>query len=268
MLNKLKEKSSNQNKDVSNNRKQSYSLKRLIGSNNEGSRIAKYIAHSGFCSRREAEELIAEGRVKVNGVVIDNPATIISDQSVKIDDKLINKKDNIDLWLFHKPKQVITSNKDDKGRALIFDLLPKKMPRVITIGRLDYNTEGLIMLTNNGDFARYLELPKNNFVRKYRVRVFGKLDYERLQKLSKGITIEGVRYSSIKIKIDIEKEYNSWLEVEICEGKNREVRKVMEYLGLQVTRLIRIQFGPFILGDLAVGELRKVSKLALKNYLK
>jgi 23S rRNA pseudouridine2605 synthase len=233
----------------------------------EGIRIAKYIAHSGYCSRREAEKLIAEGRVKVNGVTIDTPATIITDHSVKINNKLINNNKEVELWLFHKPKETITTHKDPQGRTTVFEILPKNNSRLISIGRLDFNTEGLLLLTNNGDLARYLELPKTGWVRKYRARVFGKLNHERLEKLTNGITIDGVRYRGIKVKIEIEKESNSWLEISIEEGKNREIRKVMEHLGLQVNRLIRIGFGPFNLERLGVGELAKVNKSVLKNVI-
>ncbi len=236
-------------------------------SSSEGVRIAKYIAHSGYCSRREAEQLIIEGRVKVNGITIDTPATIITDHSVKIDNKLINNNKEVELWLFHKPKEVITTHKDPQGRTTVFEILPKNNSRLISIGRLDYNTEGLLLLTNNGDLARYLELPKTGWIRKYRARVFGKLNHERLAKLANGITIDGIRYRGIKVKIEIEKESNSWLEISIQEGKNREIRKVMEHLGLQVNRLIRVGFGPFNLDRLGVGELARINKSVIKNVI-
>ncbi|NBV05964.1 MAG: rRNA pseudouridine synthase [Proteobacteria bacterium] len=237
-----------------------------ISAEEKGIRIAKYIAHAGYCSRRDAEVLIAEGRVKVNGQVIETPATLITDHSVKIDDKLINANKEIRLWLFHKPKGIITSNKDEKKRKTIFDFMPKTMPRTVTIGRLDFNTEGLLLLTTNGDFARYLELPKTKLQRKYRARVFGKVNHERLKKLERGITVEGTRYGSIKVEVDNEGDSNSWLTIIIEEGKKREIRKVMEHLGLQVNRLIRISFGPFELGALKVGELQEVSRLSLKKH--
>lgn len=232
----------------------------------KGIRIAKYIAHAGFCSRREAEALIAEGRVKVNGVAIDTPATLITDHSVKIDDKLINATNEIRLWLFHKPEGIITSSKDEKGRKTIFDALPKNMPRVVSVGRLDFNTEGLLLLTTNGDFARHMELPKNKIGRTYRARVYGKVDMERLKKLVGGIKVDGVRYGSIKVELDSEKGSNSWLTITMEEGKNREIRKVMEYFGLKVNRLIRTSFGPFKLGSLKVGELQEISRTVLKGH--
>ncbi len=231
----------------------------------KGIRIAKYIAHAGVCSRREAEEMILQGRVKVNGEVIESPATLITDHSVKVDDKLIALKKEIRLWIFHKPKGIITTSKDEKNRRTIFDLLPKTMPRVISVGRLDFNTEGLLLLTNNGDFARYLELPKNKISRVYRARVFGKLNHERLKKLERGITVDGVRYGSIKVTVDSEGDANSWLTIILEEGKNREIRKVMDELGLQVNRLIRVSYGPFKLTDIKVGELSEVSRLMLKK---
>ncbi len=231
----------------------------------KGIRIAKLIAQCGHCSRREAEELILEGRVKVNGETISSPATFITDHSVKIDDKLINAKQAIRLWLFHKPEGFLTTSKDPHNRKTIFDLLPKNMPRTITVGRLDFNTEGLLLLTTNGALARYMELPKNKWIRKYRARVFGKVDADRLKKLERGITVEGTCYGSIKVEVDSQKGSNSWLKISLEEGKNREIRKVMEHLGLKVNRLIRVSFGPFSLGELKVAEVKEVTKAILKN---
>ncbi len=240
----------------------------MIEEKNEdkGIRVAKLIAMSGHCSRREAEALIVEGRVQVNGVVINSPTTFITDHSVKVDGKLISEKQPVRLWLFHKPKGVITTNKDPKNRKTVFDALPKGMPRVITVGRLDYNTEGLLLLTNDGTIARYAELPQNKWIRNYRARVFGKLDIERLKKLEQGITVDGIRYRGIKVEVESERESNSWLKISLDEGKNREIRKVMEHLGLQVSRLIRISFGPFILGNMAVGELKEINKTTIRNF--
>jgi 23S rRNA pseudouridine2605 synthase len=231
----------------------------------EGIRIAKLIAQSGRCSRREAEELIAEGRVMVNGVTIESPATFITDQSVKIDGKLIGAKQERRLWMLHKPAGLLTTSKDPQGRKTIYDLLPKNMPRVVTIGRLDFNTEGLLLLTTDGAMARYAELPKNKWVRKYRARVFGKIDYERLKRLENGVTVDGVRYGSILVDVDVEKESNSWLTISIEEGKNREIRKVMEFIGLRVNRLIRVSFGTFQLGSLPVGQLKEIDRKAIES---
>lgn len=240
----------------------------------KGIRIAKIIANSGYCSRREAESLIEQGLVKVNGKIIDSPATLITDQSIKINDKLLIQNQENRLFILNKPKNTITSSKDEKGRETIFDIISQfKLPRLMTIGRLDYNTEGLLLLTTNGELARYLELPQTGWIRKYRARVFGKIDENRLKKLEKGITIKGVRYGSIKVEIeddsqrDNKNSANSWLIISLTEGKNREIRKVMEELGLKVNRLIRISFGPFSLKNLKTGAILEIDKKSIKNYL-
>ncbi len=242
----------------------------------KGQRIAKVIANSGFCSRRDAENLITSGRVKVNGKTIDSPATFITDHSIKIDNKLINSRQETKLFIFNKPDKTITSRKDEKNRPTVFDFIDEtKMPRLLTIGRLDFNTEGLLLLTTNGDLARYIELPKTGWIRKYRARVYGRLDEKRLKKLEKGISIEGVRYGSIKVEIEKPKEdtkklqsaANSWLSISLSEGKKREIRKVMTELGLQVNRLIRISYGPFNLKEVKSGEILEIPKKDLKNHL-
>ena len=233
----------------------------------KGQRIAKVIARSGFCSRRDAEELIAEGRVKVNGVVIETPATLITDHSIKIDDKLLMEKKPAKVWIFHKPRGFITTNKDPKARKTIFEILPRTLPRVVTIGRLDINTEGLLLLTNDGEVARYVELPSSKWTRIYRARVFGIIDMERLHKLQKGIVIDGVKYGGIKVEMEQERDFNSWLKISLTEGKNREIKKVLEFFGLKVSRLIRISFGPFHLGKIAVGEVKEVPKAVLSEAI-
>ena len=240
--------------------------KKMTNNNQKGERIAKVIARNGYCSRREAEELIFEGRVKVNGEVIDNPATLITDQSIKINNKLLAKKEPSRMWIFHKPKGFVCSNKDEKNRKTIFDILPDNLPRVISIGRLDINTEGLLLLTNDGKVSRYIELPENKWTRNYRVRVHGKVNMERLNKLSKGIRIDGINYGSIKVELEKEGS-NSWLKISLNEGKNREIKKVLDYFGLTVNRLIRISFGPFILGNLETGKIKEVTKSVIKNTL-
>ena len=230
-------------------------------------RVAKVIADSGHCSRREAERLILEGSVQVNGKLIDSPATLITDHSIKINGKLINPKQEARLFIFNKPAGFICTNYDPEERPTVFDLLPKNLPRLVAVGRLDFNTEGLLLFTTSGEMARYMEMPKNKWIRKYRVRVFGKLDHNRLKSLSHGIRIGNVSYGPIEVKIEVEKESNSWLLVSLSEGKNREIRKIMEELGLQVNRLIRIAFGPFALHGLLLGEISEVSKKIVKNSL-
>ena len=230
-------------------------------------RIAKLIANIGYCSRRQAEELIFEGRVKVNGKVIDSPACFISDESIKIDDKLINQqKPESRLWIFYKNKNMLTTNKDPDNRPTIYDFLPSYLPRVVSVGRLDFNSEGLLLLTNNGSLARYMELPKNKWIRKYRVRVFGKVDPKRLKRLENGIVVEGIKYSGVKAEIESQSGSNSWLKVSLQEGKNREIRKIMAHLGLSVNRLIRVSFGPFNLGGMKYLEVKEVSKQNLQNF--
>ncbi len=239
----------------------------IKGQEIKGQRIAKIIARSGFCSRREAEQLILDGRVKVNGVVIDTPATIITDHSIKIDDKLINEKKPAKMWIFHKPRGLITTNKDPKARKNIFEVLPKSLPRVVTIGRLDINTEGLLLLTNDGEVARYVELPSSKWTRIYRARVYGIINMERLAKLQKGIVIDGIKYGGIKVEMEQERDFNSWLKISLAEGKNREIKKVLEHFGLKVSRLIRISFGPFHLGGLPVGDVKEVPRSVLMDAI-
>ena len=233
----------------------------------KGQRIAKVIARSGFCSRRAAEELITEGRVKVNGVVVETPAIIITDQSIKIDNKLLKVKEPAKIWVFHKPKGFICSNNDPSGRKTIFDVLPKDLPRVMSIGRLDINTEGLLLLTNDGEVSRYIELPANKWTRIYRARVYGRIDMNRLSKLTKGIVVDGIKYGGIKVELEQERDFNSWLKISLTEGKNREIKKVLEHFGLAVSRLIRISFGPFHLGKMKIGEVKEVNNSVLKDAL-
>lgn len=229
-------------------------------------RIAKVIARSGLCSRRDAERMILQGRVKIDGKIIDSPAVNVIDENIiLVDEKPLKKADDLAIWLFHKPKGCITTNKDPQGRTTVFDLLPDSMPRVISIGRLDYNTEGLLLLTNSGELARKIELPSTGWVRTYKVRAFGKINNTRLEQLRKGIEIEGIKYAPADIKLQTSQKDNHWLEVSITEGKNREVRKILEYADLTVNRLIRTSYGIFELGDLALGQLRKVPSKMLDN---
>jgi 23S rRNA pseudouridine2605 synthase len=235
----------------------------------KGERIAKVIASCGYCSRREAERLVCGGDVKVNGVVVTNPATLIVDQSVKIRNKLISEKKAARLWLFNKPKGYIVTNSDPEQRKTIYNILPKDLPRVIAVGRLDINTEGLLLLTNNGELARYIALPSTGWSRQYRAKVHGSLkgvDFETLGR--KGIVIDGMRYTPMRVSVERESETtNTWLKVTITEGKNREIRKIMEHFNLDVVRLIRVSFGPFHLGKMASGAVKGVSAKVLRDAI-
>lgn len=236
----------------------------------EGERIAKVIARSGYCSRREAERLIEEGVVKVNGTIVDTPAIKITDEIIKINNKVLNPQEPTRIWMCYKPKGCLTSHSDPEGRPTIFSLLPKNMPRVISIGRLDMNTEGLLLLTNDGEIAKYISSPSTGWIRKYRVRVHGKIREGMFNQLGRrGVTIEDVKYAPIKVKVEDTSAggANNWLEISVTEGKNREVRKVMEYYGLTVNRLIRTNFGPFKLGKMRTGEVIEVPHKTLKDYL-
>ena len=231
-------------------------------------RLAKYIARSGACSRREAERLIAEGRITLNGETVTTPAVNVEgSEKILIDGEKLPAIDKTRVWVYYKPTGLITSHKDEKDRATVFDNLPKGMPRVISVGRLDLNSEGLLLLTNNGELSRKLELPSNGWSRRYRVKVHGRISQEKFKELEKGITIEGITYGSIKVEIDSEQGTNAWLTVTLQEGKNREIRKVMKFLGLDVAWLIRVSYGPFQLGSLKKGEVREVSQKVLKEQL-
>lgn len=218
-------------------------------------RIAKIIARSGFCSRRDAEKIIAAGRVMVDGKKITSPALNLTDEVITIDGKEINAREKSRLFLYHKPTGLVTTHKDEGGRKTVFESLPKGLPRLISVGRLDLNSEGLLLLTNDGELARELELPSSNLERIYKVRVYGRLP--DFTPLLKGITVDGVRYD--RIDVEVEKvSSNSWLIVKLYEGKNREIRRVMSHLGLEVNRLIRVSYGQYELGKLKQGEVREV----------
>jgi 23S rRNA pseudouridine2605 synthase len=234
----------------------------------EGERIAKAIARAGLCSRRDAERLIAEGRIKLNGKVLASPAVnVTAKDEILVDGRPLPQKEQSRLWRYHKPAGLVTSHKDPEGRRTVFDALREQLPRVISIGRLDINTEGLLLLTNDGELARLLELPATGWVRRYRVRAYGRLDPAALERLSGGITIEGVHYGPIEAKIDKIQGDNAWLTIAIREGKNREVKKICDHLGLKVNRLIRIAFGPFQLGDLERGAIAEVPARVLAEQL-
>jgi len=235
----------------------------------KGERIAKGIARAGLCSRRDAERWIADGRVVVNGDVLDTPAFLVDESDkIVVDGQSLQGASDTRLWLYHKPAGLVTTHKDDRGRATVFDKLPEGLPRVVSVGRLDLNTEGLLLLTNDGALSRHLELPSTGWGRKYRVRVIGRVNPKRLEALEKGITVDGIRYGSIKAQMDQAKEgANSWLTIVLKEGKNREIRRVMEALDLKVNRLIRISYGPFDLGKIERGEVIEVKDHVLKAQL-
>jgi 23S rRNA pseudouridine2605 synthase len=231
-------------------------------------RIAKAIAASGLCSRRDAEKLILEGRVKLNGSTLSTPAmTVSSADIISVDNKPINKPEGFKLWLMNKPKGYITTHKDPQGRPTVFSLIPKQMPRVISIGRLDMDSEGLLLLTNGGHLAHELESPKTGWIRTYKVRVHGKVDEKDLASLGQGVTIDGMRYKSIDASLEIQKSSNAWIQFKLTEGKNREIRNICEHIGLTVNRLIRTSYGPFVLGNLSPGMIQSVPLKVLRNVL-
>ena len=234
----------------------------------EGERIAKRLARAGLCSRRDAERWLADGRVKVDGEVLATPACVVTDASViEVDGKPLPQADRPRLWRYHKPVGELVTARDPQGRPTIFDALPKGMPRTIAVGRLDFMSEGLLLLTNDGELARKLELPANGWTRRYRARVHGTVDEAKLAALGKGITVEGVHYGPIKATLDRQQRSNAWLEVALTEGKNREVRKVLAHLDLHVMRLIRVAFGPIHLGELPSAQVDEVPTQALATLL-
>src|SRR5450432_3110885 len=223
-----------------------------------GERIAKVMARAGLCSRREAEAWIAAGRVAVEGKAIASPALDVSpDDRITVDGQPLRQRERTRLFLYHKPHGLLTSHADARGRPTIFAALPKGLPRLISVGRLDLNTEGLLLLTNDGGLARTLELPATGWLRRYRVRAHGRVRQEELDRLYKGITIDAIRYGSIEAKLEREQGANSWLTFAMREVKNREVKNVLGHLGLAVNRLIRVSFGPFQLGDLPKARSRR-----------
>jgi 23S rRNA pseudouridine2605 synthase len=234
----------------------------------EGERIAKVIARAGLCSRREAEAWIATGRVAVNGEKIASPAlNVVPSDKIVVDGKPLPGAERTRLFLYHKPRGLVTTSSDPQGRPTIFDALPKHLPRLISVGRLDLNTEGLLLLTNDGGLARALELPSTAWLRRYRVRAYGKVEQGQLDALRDGVTIDGINYGSIEATLDREQASNVWITFAIREGKNREVRNVLRHLGLHVARLIRVSFGPFQLAELGVGEIEEVPTRVLRDQL-
>lgn len=233
-------------------------------------RIAKVIARAGICSRREAEKLIESGQVTVNGQRMVNPALNVTSQDViVVRGKKLNAAEETRLWLYYKPLGLVTTHKDEQGRSTVFNTLPKYLPRMISIGRLDLNTEGLLLLTNDGELSRHMELPATGWKRRYRARIYGLNDPQLLAKLANGITIDGVKYGKIEVEIEDKKEpsKNVWAMITLAEGKNREIRKVFEHIGCKVSRLIRVSYGPFQLGNLKPGEIKEVPRKVMKEQL-
>ncbi len=234
-----------------------------------GERIAKALARAGLCSRREAERWIGEGRVAVNGTVLTTPAVLVTEaDSVTVDGRPLPGKEPTRLWRYNKPAGLVTTQRDPQGRPTVFDMLPPALPRVISIGRLDLNSEGLLLLTNDGALARFLELPSTGWPRRYRVRVHGRVAPEALARLKGGVTVDGVRYGPVEAVLDRQTGANAWLTVSLREGKNREVRRVLESIGLSVNRLIRISFGPFHLGKLEDGGVEEVKPSVMRDQLR
>ncbi|TCR61472.1 pseudouridine synthase [Bosea sp. BK604] len=241
---------------------------RILPSEKAPERIAKVMARAGVASRRESEAMIEEGRVSVNGAVIESPALDVGPNDIiLVDGEPLPERERTRMWLYHKPRGLVTTNHDPEGRPTVFEALPEDLPRVLTIGRLDINTEGLLLLTNDGGLARVLELPETGWLRRYRVRAFGSVTQDRLDTLSNGVTIEGVAYGPVIARFEREQGSNTWLTVDLREGKNREVKTVLEHLGLAVNRLIRVSFGPFQLGDLDEGEVDEIRSRVLRDQL-
>ncbi len=231
-------------------------------------RLAKFMARSGVCSRRQAEEYIKQRRVTVNGETVETLGfKVEGDEKILLDGERLSRLEPTRLWVYHKPAGLVTTHRDEKDRATVFDNLPAGMPRVISVGRLDLNSEGLLLLTNNGELSRRLELPGNGWLRRYKVRVHGIVDAKKLKSLEEGCVVDGVRYASIKATIESVQGTNTWLSVTLSEGKNREIRKVMRSIGLEVSRLIRLSYGPFQLGGLRQGEVREVPAKVLREQL-
>ena len=235
---------------------------------NPGDRIAKILSRKGIASRRGAEKLILEGRVKVNGIIIDSPALNLTDKDmIMVDGNLVGEQEPTRIWRYHKPLNLITSTKDDKGRTTVFESLPKSMPKVMSVGRLDINSEGLLLLTNDGALKRILELPSTGWIRKYRVRVQGRPTESTFKRLRTGMKVGADIFRPMEVIIDRQQGANAWLTIGLREGKNREIRRALEEIGLRVSRLIRISYGPFQLFELRPGEVDEVKKRVMRDQL-
>ncbi|MCG8442563.1 MAG: rRNA pseudouridine synthase [Caulobacterales bacterium] len=236
--------------------------------NDDGERIAKVIARAGICSRREAERLIAEGRVTVDGHVLETPAVKVRPgQDVRVDGSRIGAPERARLFRYHKPPGLLVTNRDPQGRPTIFEALPEGLPRLTTVGRLDLNSEGLLLLTNDGALARRLELPATGWTRRYRARAFGQVEQARLDALRSGVVVDGERFGAIEARLERAQGGNVWVSVALKEGKKREVRRALETAGLRVNRLIRTAYGPFQLGKLERGEVAEVTTKQMRELL-
>ena len=234
----------------------------------QSERIAKRMARAGLCSRRDAESWIRAGRVMVNDTLLETPAYIVGpEDKIIVDNKPLPNPEATRLWRYYKPRGLVVSHRDEQNRETIFDRIENRLPRVMSVGRLDLDSEGMILLTNDGGLARHLELPNTGWIRKYRVRIYGRVDEKQLEKLKDGITIDGIHYGSLLARLDKQLTSNAWLTIAIKEGKNREIRRVMEYLGYSVSRLIRTSYGPFQLGNMEENDLKEVKQVVLREQL-
>ncbi len=240
----------------------------MIENNPQGDRIAKVLSRAGIASRREAERMIEAGRVSVNGKIIDSPALNVGPGArIEVDGKPVGAPEPERLWLYHKPAGLVTTERDERDRPTVFAALPEDLPRVMSVGRLDINSEGLLLLTNDGEIKRKLELPSTGWLRRYRVRIKGSASEAKLDLLRNGITVEGVNYQPMTVTFDRQQGANAWLTISIREGKNREIRRAMEAIGVIVNRLIRVSYGPFQLGNLKAGDVEEVKRRVLREQL-
>lgn len=234
----------------------------------EGDRIAKVLSRAGIASRREAERMVTDGRVSVNGKIIDSPAlNVTARDRIVVDGKPVGEPEPPRMWLYHKPAGLVTTERDERDRQTVFASLPEDMPRVMSVGRLDINSEGLLLLTNDGGVKRKLELPATGWLRRYRVRIKGSASEGKLDQLREGISVEGIQYQPMQVTFDRQQGANAWLTISIREGKNREIRRAMDAIGTTVNRLIRVSYGPFQLGTLPAGEVEEVKRRVVRDQL-